>query len=243
MIWVLILALGLVAGTVGGVIGFGGSNILLPALVFVFGPKEAVPLMGIAGLLGNLARVGVWWREVDWRAAAVYSAAGVPAVVLGARTFLSLDAQRVELALGVFMLAMIPIRRWFLARNFSIGLPGLAAAGAGVGFLTGLVAATGPINTPFFLAYGLTGGAYIATEALGSAAVYLAKSIVFQRFGALPLETLVRGLIIGASMMAGAWIAKGIVRRLEAHQFRTLLDVMIALAGIAMIWGALHHAQ
>ncbi len=195
--------------------------------------------MGVAGLLANLARVAVWWREVDWRAAAVYSATGIPAVALGARTFLALDARLVEGLLGLFMLAMIPIRRWFFARNFSIGLLGLAGAGAGVGYLTGMVASTGPINTPFFLAFGLSKGAFIATEALGSFAVYLSKSMVFQRFGALPWETLVRGSIIGAAMMLGSWLAKRIVQRLEMHQFHSIMDGLMMLAGLAMIWGAL----
>ena len=43
--YLLILALGLVAGCVGGVIGTGSSIILLPVLVYTFGPKQAVPIM------------------------------------------------------------------------------------------------------------------------------------------------------------------------------------------------------
>ena len=239
MLWLLILALGLVAGLVGGVVGFGGSTILMPVLVLAFGPKEAVPIMGLAGLLANLARVVVWWREVDWRAAAIYAATGIPSVMLGARTFLALDARLVEGLLGLFMLAMIPIRRWFLARNFTIGLGGLAVAGAGIGFLTGMVASTGPINTPFFLAYGLVKGAYIATEALGSFAVYFTKTLVFQHYGALPPEAIIKGLIIGAAMMLGSWLAKRIVQRLDARRFQSIMDAVMLLAGIVMIWSAL----
>ena len=239
MIWLIILGLGLVAGVVGGVVGFGGSTILLPVLVVAFGPKEAVPIMGLAGLLANVARVAVWWREVDWKAAAVYAATGVPAVALGARTFLALDARWVEGAIGAFMLAMIPGRRWFLARNFTVGLGGLAAAGAGVGFLTGLVVSTGPINAPFFLAFGLAKGAYIATEALGSTSVYLTKSLVFQLYGALPFEAILKGLIIGVAMMAGSWAAKRIVERLDTSQFHATMDALMLVAGLAMLWGAL----
>ncbi len=239
MSWLLILGLGLLAGMVGGVVGFGGSTILLPALVLTFGPKEAVPIMGLAGFLANLARVAVWWREVHWRAALVYSATGIPAVILGARTFLALDARLVEAVLGIFMIAMIPVRRWFLARNFSIGLPGLAAAGAGIGLLTGMVSSTGPINTPFFLAFGLSKGAYIATEAMGSFSVYFTKTVVFQRFGALPWDVAVRGAIVGAAMMLGSWLAKGIVERMRPQQFYSVMDVLMLLAGLVMLWGAL----
>ena len=238
MLWILILTLGLIAGTVGGVVGFGGSTILLPVLVLAFGPKEAVPIMGVAGFLANLARVAVWWRAVDWRAAAIYSATGVPAVALGARTFLVLDSQVVEGLLGVFMIAMVPIRRWFVAQNRSIGLGGLAAAGAGVGFLTGMVASTGPINTPFFLAYGLAKGGFIATEALGSFSVYFAKLLVFRNFGALPWDLAVRGCIVGCAMMLGSWLAKGIVLRIQTQRFLVLMDGLLLFAGILMLWGA-----
>jgi hypothetical protein len=239
MIWLVILAMGMLAGTVGGIVGFGGSNILLPVLVLAFGPKDAVPIMGLAGALANLARVGVWWREVDWRAAAIYAATGVPAVIVGARLFLTLDARVVEGGLGVFMLVMVPLRRWFMAHNLTIGLGGLAAAGAGIGFLTGLVSSTGPISTPVFLACGLTKGAFIATEALGSLAIYGTKTLVFGHAGALTGELVVRGLIIGAAMMAGAWIAKRFVSSMDGRRFQSLLDAMMLLAGIAMIAGAL----
>ena len=238
MLWVLILSLGLIAGTVGGVVGFGGSTILLPVLVLAFGPKEAVPIMGVAGFLANLARVAIWWRVVDWRAAAVYSATGIPAVALGARTFLELDARLVEGVLGLFMIAMVPARRRFAARSGSIGLGGLAAAGAGIGFLTGLVASTGPINTPFFLAYGLVKGGFIATEALGSLSVYFTKIVVFRSFGALPWELAVRGAIVGSAMMLGSWLAKRIVQRIQAQKFLVLMDGLMLFAGILMLWGS-----
>jgi len=238
MIWLLVLAVGFIAGTVGGVVGFGGSTILLPILVFAFGPKAAVPIMGVAALLANLARILVWWRAVEWRAAAVYVATAVPAVVVGARTFLALDARLVEGLIGLFMLAMIPVRRWYLARAFRIGLPGLAAAGAGIGFLTGMVATTGPINTPFFLAFGLVKGPFIATEATGSLAVYFAKSAVFERFGALPWDLIVNGLVVGVAMMAGAWMGKRIVERMDARQFHGAMDILMLVSGFAMLAGA-----
>lgn len=243
MLWLLILSLGMVAGTVGGVVGFGGSTILLPALVLAFGAKAAVPIMGIAALLANLSRVAAWWRLVDWRAAAIYSLTGVPAVALGARTFLQLDARLVEAVLGVVMILMVPARRWFLSRNFKIGFGGLALAGAGIGFLTGMVASTGPINTPFFLAYGLGKGAFIATEALGSLSVYVTKTLVFQRFGALPWDLVLKGVVVGVAMMAGSWVAKSILQRLSLQQFQVVMDALMLASGLIMIWGALAAAS
>src|SRR5262245_15848124 len=239
MTWLVVLALGLGAGTLSGIVGFGASIMLMPALMLAFGPLEAVPIMAIAGMLANFARVAVWWREVDWRANAFYCVTAVPMAALGARTLLLLDPRIVEGILGLLFLLAIPMRRWLFAQGLRITAGQLSIVGVGIGFLSGLVASTGPINTPFFLAYGLVKGAYLATEALGSMAIGITKAVVFQRFNALPLDTVARGVIIGASLMVGARLAKGFVLRLDAHQFRTLMDCLLAAAGLVLIWGAL----
>ena len=235
----LVLAIGLVAGTISGIVGFGSSIMLMPVLVIVFGPLKAVPIMAVAAMMANLSRILVWWRDVDWRATWVYSATGIPAAALGARTLLELPPRIMEGTLGVFFLLMIPARRWLLAHDLKLKTWHLAIVGLGVGYVTGIVVSTGPINAPFFLAYGLTKGAYLATEAAGSLAVYASKSLVFRSFGALPWDAIVQGLIIGASLMAGSFLAKRFVLRMEAERFRLLMDGLLVLSGITMIWAAL----
>src|SRR3569832_2937945 len=87
------LALGLVAGTLGGIVGVGTSIMLMPALVLVYGPKQAVPIMAVGSILANASRVAAWWREVDWRTVLAYSVTAMPAAALGARTLLVLPAR------------------------------------------------------------------------------------------------------------------------------------------------------
>jgi uncharacterized membrane protein YfcA len=233
-----VLGVGLAAGTISGIVGFGSSIMLMPVLVIVFGPLHAVPIMAIAAILANCSRVVIWWRQVDWRAVAAYSVTGVPAAALGARTLLVLPPRLIEGALGFFFLAMIPARRWLAARGFALRLPHLVIIGAVVGFLTGIVVTTGPITAPIFLAYGLVKGAFIASEAAGSLAVYLSKAAVFRRFGALPLEVITQGLITGASLMIGAWLAKSFVLRLHPDRFRLLMDGLMLISGLTMLWAA-----
>jgi len=235
----LVLVLGLVAGTLGGIVGFGTSIMLMPALMLVFGPREAVPIMAVASIMANASRVAAWWREVDWKAVAAYSATGAPAAALGAATLLVLPSRLVEAVLGLFFLAMVPARRWMARQQWRLGLGHLALLGAGIGFLTGIVVSTGPINAPFFLAYGLVKGAYLGTEALGSMAVYLAKAAAFRSLGALPLEAVGKGLVVGSSLVAGAFIAKRYVRQLDPARFRLLMDGLLAVAGATMLWASL----
>jgi len=233
-----VLLLGVIAGTLGGIIGFGSSIMLMPVLVILFGPREAVPIMAVAALLANASRVLVWWREVDWRAVAAYSATGVPAAALGASTLLTIPQRWIEIAMGVFFLAVIPARRWLAAHNLRINLWQLALAGALVGYITGIVVSTGPINAPFFLALGLVKGAYLGTEALGSLAVYMSKAIVFRSFGALPVDILYKGLIIGSSLTIGSFVAKSLVLKLKAGQFSLLIEGLLFAAGLTMLGAA-----
>lgn len=234
-----VLAVGLVAGTISGIVGTGSSIMLVPVLVLAYGPKQAVPIMAVASIMANIAKTLVWWREVDWRACFVYSATGIPAAALGARTLLVLPTKSVDLALGVFFLAMIPVGRWMNAHRFKLNLYHLAVAGAAIGFLTGIVASTGPLSVPAFASYGLVKGAFLATEAASSLSVFLSKAVTFREFGALPLDAILKGLIVGSSLMAGAFIAKSVVLRLSPKFFRRLLDGILLCSGLTMLWAAI----
>lgn len=147
-VWLAILAVGLVAGTLGGIVGFGASVLMVPILSIAFGPKAAIPIMAIASVMANASRVLVWWREVDWRTALAFATVAAP-----------------------------------------------------VGFLTGIVASTGPISTPLFLAVGLVKGAFVGTEAAASVAMYGAKLAVFGANAVYTPDEIVRGLLVGAGAL------------------------------------------
>ena len=233
-----VLAVGLVAGTISGIVGTGSSIMLMPVLVYQYGPKQAVPIMAIAAVMSNLSRILAWWRDVDWRACAAYSATGVPAAALGARTLLALPSHTVDVAIGLFLIAMVPVRHWLARHDFRLSLWHLAAGGAVIGYLTGIVVSTGPLSVPLFLFYGLTKGAFLATEAASSLGIYFSKSVTFQRFGALTSEVAMQGLIAGSSLMVGAFVAKRFVLHLKPEVFRLVMDGIMIAAGLSMLWSA-----
>jgi uncharacterized membrane protein YfcA len=234
----IILAVGLVAGTISGIVGTGTSIMLMPVLVYQYGPKQAVPIMAIAAVMANLSRILAWWRDVDWRACAAYSVTGIPAAALGARTLLALPSRAVDVAIGLFLIAMVPVRHWLARHDFKFSLWHLAVGGAVIGYLTGIVVSTGPLSVPLFLFYGLAKGAFLATEAASSLGLYLSKSAVFQHFGALTPDVALKGLIAGSSLMSGAFIAKRFVLRLEPDVFRLVMDGIMIAAGLSILWSA-----
>lgn len=234
-----VLSVGLIAGTLSGIVGTGSSIMLMPVLVYEYGPKEAVPIMAVAAVMANLSRILAWWREVDWRACAAYSVTGIPAAALGARTLLELPSHTVDIAIGSFLIVMVPARHWLAQHELKANLWHLAIGGAIIGFLTGIVVSTGPLSVPLFLFYGLSKGAFLATEAASSLGLYFSKSVTFERFGALTPDVFVKGLIAGASLMSGAFIAKRYVLKLKPDVFRLVMDGIMIFAGLSMLWNAI----
>ena len=242
MNFLFVLAVGLIAGTISGIVGTGSSIMLMPVLVYQYGPKQAVPIMAIAAIMSNLSRILAWWRDVDWRACAAYSVTGIPAAALGARTLLTLPSHAVDISIGLFLIAMVPARHWLARHEYKLSLWHVALGGAVIGYLTGIVVSTGPLSVPLFLFYGLSKGAFLATEAASSLGLYVSKSVTFQRFGALTPDVAIQGLIAGSSLMAGAFIAKPLLVKLNADVFRLVMDGIMLMAGASMlvnaIWGA-----
>lgn len=238
LIFLFVLVVGLAAGALSGIIGTGSTITLLPILVYQVGPKQAVPIMAVSAVLANIGKIAAWWREVDWTAFAAYSISGVPAAILGAHTLIQLPESIIDITLGVLFLAVIPMRRRLHVSGRRISLWHLAIAGGVIGFITGLALATGPLSVPAFTAYGLAKGPFLATEAFGSLSMMIAKIATFRELGALPGEAILQGLIIGSSVMIGAFAGKVVVQRMSIHAFHNVLDGLLLVSGLSLLWAA-----
>jgi uncharacterized membrane protein YfcA len=227
------------AGALGGLVGTGSSLVLLPVLVAMYGPRVAVPVMGVAAVMANIGRAAAWWRAIQWRPVLAYALPGTPAAVAGAHTLLTISQTVVDGVLAAFFLAMVPVRRVVAARQWRVRLWHLTVAGAVVGFLTGMILSTGPLSVPVFTGYGLSGGAFLGSEAASSLLVYAGKMATFGQLGALTGEVVVRGLAIGTALMIGPFLARTIVRRVRPQTYALLIDLVLVTAAAGMfvaIW-------
>ena len=233
------LIVGLAAGAISGIIGTGASIMLLPVLVLEFGPKQAVPIMAIAAVMVNVAKMMSWWREVDWRATAAYAATGIPAAALGARTLLVLPSAAVDAALGLFFIAMVPGRRWLAARNVEqIRLWQLRPRRGGDRLPHRHRRLDRAAERSGLHRLWADERRLPSTEAASSLALYVAKVVTFHEFGALPPKSVAKGVIVGAALMAGSLAGKAVVLRLSIGAFQHLLDGLMLCSGLAMLWAA-----
>lgn len=100
---------------------------------------------------------------------------------------------------------------------------------------------TGPLSVPVFTGYGLSGGAFLGSEAASSLVLYLAKMATFGQLGAPSWTVLVRGLAIGTALMAGPFLARPLVRRLPPHSYALVIDLVLVVSAAGMFFAMQSH--
>ena len=230
--WPLVLSAAFVASSIAAVAGTGGGIILLPVLIGVFGVREAVPMYAVTQLIGNLSRVGFNWSEIELRVVAWFAVGAIPFAVLGSWLFTRIPDTGLLRALGVFLIASVIIRHLHPAMRTTFSTFWFAPIGGAFSVVSGIVGSAGPFLAPFYLSYGLLKGAFIGTEALGTALMHITKLSSYQGFGAMSPAIWLTGLLIGPVMIAGSYTGKQVLDRIPVHVFIWTVEAAIVLFGI-----------
>lgn len=230
-----IVVAALTVSTLAAVAGFGGAAIMLPILVWAVGVRDAIPLLTVAQLIGNLSRV--WFNRGELSVPVVkwFAMGAVPAAIVGGIVFATAPAGALVRVLGVFLLMTVAYRHTAWGRNARIGLRGFLPLGAVSSFLSAVVGSVGPIMAPFFLAYGLVRGAYIGTEALATVVMHVVKLGVYGRYDLMSLRILLIGLAIGAVMFLGSYMGKRILNRMPERVFPFVIEGVLITAGLLFL--------
>jgi uncharacterized membrane protein YfcA len=231
----LLLVAALPTAILGGALGFGTGLVMLPLAVWTMGVRASVPVLSVALIIGNLSRA--WWSrdELDWRVIGAYLVGAVPLALAGAALYAGARPEWLSRAMGLMMLAALPLRRGLERGPRRMRLHHFPLLGAATGFLSALVAATGPIATPFFLGYGLRRGAFVGTEAVCAAGVHVTKALVYGRYALLTTETTSLGLAVGAVMFVGAFIGRRVLDRLTDRTFVVAVEALVMGLGILFL--------
>ena len=224
-----------VASMLAAVAGFGGAAVLLPLLVPIFGVREAIPILTVAQLLGNLSRAWFNQRELDLRVVGWFALTGVPAALVGGFLFASAPLPFLTRLLGIFLISVVVYRRAGRSSAMRIPLRGFAIVGAVFSFLSALLGSVGPIMIPFFLAYGLVKGALIGTEALATVVMHVTKLIAYGSTAVLTRHSITVGLGLGVIMIFGSLIGKKILDRLPERIFVFLIEATLLVAGLRFL--------
>lgn len=236
MDWLALAIAALIGATLAGVTGFGGAAILLPVLVQIYGVKAAIPILTVAQLIGNASRVYLHRVEVNWKIVGYFAITGIPSAYIGGQFFAKASAPLLLRLLGFFLLAVV-VWRWMGGRRVrSFSTMGFSAIGAVFSFLSALVGSVGPFIVPFFLAAGLTKGAFIGTEALCTVVMHVFKIAAYQQTSVISFQHVGVGLALGPLMIFGSWAGKQIMHRISERAFTILVELTLIVAGLKMLF-------
>ena len=223
------------ASMLAAVAGFGGSAVLLPALVLVFGVRDAIPVLTVAQLIGNLSRVWFNQREIDLPVVGWFALGGVPAALIGGFLFASAPLTFLTRLLGIFLISGVVYRH--AGQGGAARLPRRAfpILGAAFSFFSALLGSVGPIMIPFFLAYGLVKGALIGTEALATVVMHVTKLVAYGSAAILTSHSITVGLALGSIMILGSYVGKKILDRLPERILIFLIEATLLIAGAGFL--------
>lgn len=231
---IILLAGSFVAALVSGAAGFGGSLLLLPVASACVGARTAVPVLTVAQLIGNIARMTTGWSQIRWREVGLFSLTSLPLAALGAFGFSLLPADIVSRCVGTALILLV-ILKLTLKRELPGGTGTLLAGGALTGGLSGLCGSGGPIGAAVFLSLDLPPVAYIASEAATATAMHILKILVYSKLAAIDLRSLLTGLAMGSCMVLGTYAARHLIRDMERGRFRRYVAVLLCIVGVYMV--------
>jgi len=232
MEWLVLSAAAFVASGLAAVAGFGGAAVLLPALVAVFGVRDAIPILTVAQLVGNGSRVWLNRRELRAPVVGWFALGAVPAALAGGLLFATAPLGWLHRLIGAFLLFTVAWRRLRPRQRPRLPLRAFAPIGAGASFLSALVGSVGPLMAPFFLAYGLMKGAYIGTEALATVVMHVTKLVAYGGTAILTVRSALIGLALAPLMIGGTVAGKRLLDRLPEHVFVLVIEGVLLGAGL-----------
>lgn len=142
------------AAMISGAAGFGGSLLLLPVASACVGARTAVPVLTIAQLMGNIARMSAGWSQIRWREAGLFSLTALSLAALGALGFTLLPPEAVSRFVGAALILLV-VLKLALKKELPRGRGTLLVGGALTGGLSGLCGSGGPIGAAVFLSLDL----------------------------------------------------------------------------------------
>ncbi|MCB9763631.1 MAG: sulfite exporter TauE/SafE family protein [Alphaproteobacteria bacterium] len=228
--------LGVAAGLITTVAGMGGGLLLLLSLALLNDPLTALAVSAPALLVGNAHRVWLYRRDVDRRTVLPFAIGALLGAIPGGLLATKLPS-------GLITGAMLIMALLALGKAMGLKVEPPARAALPYGAFTGAVTATsggaGVLVGPFMMARGLTGTAYVASNAAVACTMHLGRLTAYGLGGVADGGTIAHGLVLAAAIATGNLLGDAARRRLGGQRQSWLQRaVMVGCVGLALVSAA-----
>jgi uncharacterized membrane protein YfcA len=232
----LLCLLTLIAAGIGTATGFGTSTIMIPVLSLFVPMPVALLFVGIIHLCGDIWKMLLFKRGIDWKLILCFGLSGIAASFLGASLSIHAEDLPLKRILGVFLIFYVIFlfikRQWALPKTSGTAVCGGILSGLFAGFF----GVGGAIRGAFLAAFNLPKEVYIFTSGLIALFIDATRISRYIWGGTRLEENLLYALTacIPISFL-GAYTAKKFLDRLPQRFFRIFVGVFLALVGIRLL--------
>lgn len=225
----------LIAEIIGTMAGFGSSTIFLPLALLFVDFKTAIILVATFHLFGNLSRIIFFRQGFEKKIILQFGVPSVLLSLLGAFLIGVLPQPVLKLILGIFLIVTSVS---FLAKpglKFPANTATFIAGGSITGFITALVGTGGALRATLLQGFNIEKVKYIATAAIIALATDVTRIPVYISQGFLTEQYYLHLPILFSIALAGSFIGRKIVKRIDQEKFRKMVLVVIVLVSITFI--------
>ncbi|MCP4444422.1 MAG: TSUP family transporter [Myxococcales bacterium] len=232
----LLASLGILAGLITTLSGFGGGLLLISALALLWDPLTALTLSSLALVFGNAQRLWLFRKDWDGEIAIPVVMGAIPGALAGA--LVASRAPSWILQVAIALMTALAILRFALPSRFCIPKRFLGLGAAGVGLLSATTGGGGFLLGPLLLSAGMTGGRYIAVGASAGTAIHTFRILGYSTTGIIDFSLLYSVALIAAAILLGNILGRNIRVRLGDARLRWIefgtpvVCAALALAGL-----------
>ena len=237
MIWVTLLAVGLVGLSKGGL---GGAFALMgvPVMSLVMPPVLAAAVLLPILLMMDAVSLWIWRSYRDWAVLKTMLPAAMIGIAAGwAAAAVTSDAM-VRLLVGLVALGFAA--RWALGRYLGSApryIPAMGWLWGSIAGFTSFVAhAGGPLFQIQVLPKRLDPKLYTGTSVIFFAVVNLVKVVPYAALGLFEAPVLWSALLMLPLAIVSVRIGAGIIKRMGPEVFYPFTYTMVAIVGVKLIW-------
>jgi uncharacterized protein len=227
---------GLIAGAIASVAGFGVGSLLTPLLAIHVDLKTAVAVVSIPHFFGTALRFMMLRRHVDRAVLLTFGLTSAAGGLVGAFLGTFLRSPILSAVLGVLLLfagitGLTNITERLHFKGWTAWV-----AGALSGIFGGLVGNQGGIRSAALLGFDLSKQAFVATATAVALMVDGARLPVYVLTHAGDIARAWPFVAAGtAGVIAGTLVGERVLRRVPENTFRTIVSAVILLLGFALL--------
>lgn len=232
---IIFIMIGFFSEIVGTMAGFGSSNIYLPLASYLLDFKTSLVLVAIFHFFGNISRIAFFRHALDKEILLLF---GIPSFILsliGASLVDDLSQTLLKFMLGMFL---IVISAMFLLRPklaFPANAKSLVLGGGISGFIVGLIGTGGALRASFLTGLKLEKEKYIATAAVIALGTDATRIPSYISTGFLSEQYYYLIPILFVTAVAGSYVGRKIVAKIDQDKFKKIVLIAIILASIKFI--------